>query len=118
MCSFKACNPFINKIGTFLFCLLKIFYYRSTNSVAFCLYSECLSNPLPFYATQIINPFCNSGMSAKSRKRVEILANREILILFKMFLWCRISVVPPLAKSNHYDTNSRKILLFTLFFFQ
>ena len=30
----------------------------------FVQYSECLSNPLPFYATQIINPFPNSGISS------------------------------------------------------
>ena len=27
-------------------------------------YTECLSNPLPFYVTQIINPFFNSKIQA------------------------------------------------------
>ena len=34
-------------------------------------YSECLSNPLPFYATQIIHPFLNSSISANHDKRLE-----------------------------------------------
>ena len=31
-------------------------------------YSECLSNPLPFYATHIIDPFLNSRISASHDK--------------------------------------------------
>ena len=34
----------------------------------FVQYSECLSNPLPFYATQIINPILNSMISANHNK--------------------------------------------------
>ena len=34
----------------------------------FVQYSECLSHPLPFYATQIINPFPNSRISANHEK--------------------------------------------------
>ena len=34
----------------------------------FVHYSECLSNPLPFYATQIINPFLTSRISANHNK--------------------------------------------------
>ena len=30
--------------------------------------SECLSNPLPFYANQITNPFLNSRISANHDK--------------------------------------------------
>ena len=38
----------------------KIFYKRSTNSAVFLRYSECPNQPLPFYATQMINPLLNS----------------------------------------------------------
>ena len=34
----------------------------------FLHYSECLSNPLSFYATQMINPFPNSRISANHDK--------------------------------------------------
>ena len=34
----------------------------------FVHYSECLSNPLPFYATQILNPFLNLIILAKHDK--------------------------------------------------
>ena len=44
-------------------------------------YSECLYHPLPFYATQIINPFLTSKISAKLQYKVGILAYQEILIL-------------------------------------
>ena len=36
----------------------------------FVHYSECLSNPLPFYATQIINPFLTLRISANKNKRL------------------------------------------------
>ena len=45
-----------------------IFYNTSTNSAAFVQYSKCLSYPFPFYATQIINPFPNSRISANHDK--------------------------------------------------
>ena len=31
-------------------------------------YSECLSNPLPFFETQIINPFLNSRITVNHEK--------------------------------------------------
>ena len=36
----------------------------------FLQYSEYLSNPLPFYATQFINPLLNSRISANHDKGV------------------------------------------------
>jgi hypothetical protein len=41
-----------------------LMYNRETKSVAFVQYSECLSYPLSFYATQMIYPFLNSSISA------------------------------------------------------
>ena len=38
----------------------KRFYTRGTNSTAFCVIQQMFKQiPLPFYATQIINPFLN-----------------------------------------------------------
>ena len=36
--------------------------------------------PLPFYATQMINPFLNSGISANHAKGERLTANGEILL--------------------------------------
>ena len=58
----------------------KRFYNWETNIVAFCVRNKCLSIPLPFFKTQIINPFLNSI----------ILSNRKILPL--LFIYCRISL--------------------------
>ena len=44
-------------------------------------YSESLLNPLPFYATQIVNPFLNSIISVNHDKAIGILTNRESLII-------------------------------------
>ena len=58
----------------------------------FVHYSECLSKSLPFYATQMINPFLNLRILVKHDKGLGyILANREILTPK-----CRISFIYPL----------------------
>ena len=45
------------------------FYIRGTNSAVFCVIHQiCINPPLPFYATQIINPFVNSIVSANHEK--------------------------------------------------
>ena len=42
--------------------LQKIFHNRSTKNEEFCaIHSECLYQPLPFYATKIINSFLLQG---------------------------------------------------------
>ena len=39
-----------------------------------------IETPLPFYATQIINPFLNSMILANDDKEDGLLANNEIII--------------------------------------
>ena len=56
----------------------------------FVHYSECLSNPLPFKATQIINPFLDSRFSANNNKGFEFQPIVKSLYSL-MFFQCRIS---------------------------
>ena len=46
----------------------------------FVQYSECLSNPLLFYATRIINPFLNSRISANHAKGYRDFSQTKNLI--------------------------------------
>ena len=56
----------------------KRFYDRET--IAALNYNKCLSYPLSFNATQIINPFLKLRISANHDKVEELLANDEILL--------------------------------------
>ena len=47
---------------------LSIFYNKSKIARHFVHYSECLTNPSPFSAIQINNPFLNSRISASHDK--------------------------------------------------
>ena len=61
----------------------KRFYNRETNSAAFCVILQLSIKPLPFYATQIVNPFLNSIISSNHEKRKDfhpMHCNGEILI--------------------------------------
>ena len=51
----------------------------------FMQYIVCLSTPLPYYATHIINFFLESRITVNHDKREGFLANREILILTRIF---------------------------------
>ena len=67
----------------YLTCKVKInkIYFIIDQQIAryFVQYSECLTNYLPFYATQIIYTFLNSRISCNHDKAREgILDNREI----------------------------------------
>ena len=55
-----------------LFCLYKRYFIKDQQIARHSVhYSECLSNPLPFYSNQIINPFLNSRISANDNKGLE-----------------------------------------------
>ena len=70
----------------------KIFYIRSTNSASVCAL-QCMSLPtLPFYATQIINPFLTSSISVNYDKGLEFQPIGESLYSL-ISLQCRISFV-------------------------
>ena len=43
-------------------------------------YTKCFSYPLSFYATQIVNPFINTRISANHDKVDELSANGVILV--------------------------------------
>ena len=66
----------------------------------FLWYSTCLSNPLPFYVTQIINPFLNSIIQSWKRENLSQLWNPYTPYCFSSVesllvepltspLWCR-----------------------------
>ena len=67
-------------------------------------YSECVYYPLPFYATQIINPFLTSRISANLGKGESLYS--------LMFLQCRISFMlrlPTKFRIHVYYSNKNKV---------
>ena len=61
--------------------MLKRFYARETIAAFNYEFSlNVLQTPLPFYATQIINPLLNSRISANHNKVDEFSANGVIFI--------------------------------------
>ena len=60
----------------------------------FVHYSECLYNPLPIYATQIINPFLDLIKDLSQSRYLDkgILDSREILILLNVPLVQNVSI--------------------------
>ena len=61
-------------------------------------YRECLYHLLPFFATQIINPFLTSSFPVNHDKGVGFLKANQLIresIYLLMFLQCRISFIMP-----------------------
>ena len=55
-------------------------YMRFNNRETDIFYANVYQTSLPFYGTQISNPFLNSIFSANHKKIREISVNRKILI--------------------------------------
>ena len=90
--SYKGLRPHYTLDPRF-FSIKKKYFIIDQQIARHCVhYSECLSNPLSFNATQITTPFLNSRISANHDQGLGFYPIIEFLYAL-MILYCRISFV-------------------------
>ena len=87
----------------------KRFYKRETNSAAFFSYTKCLSIPLPFYVSKIINPFLNSIISTNHGKQEKF--QPMLIVSLVQNLFCSTIIVLVESLTSYIEVNENCFFL-------
>ena len=87
----------------------KRFYNRETNSEAFLSYTICLSVPIPFYVTKIINPLINSIISTNHRNQEKF--QQMLIVSLVQNLFCSTIILLVESLTSYVEVNENCFFL-------